>query len=373
MKRENINYNFRTQPVEKLKEYLESGRALATDINSKGLSPLFFASLRDQDARQVCEMLMQYGADPHVVDLNGRNVFFGCRHDLIYYFAGLGVNVNQIDYKGQNSLFYCDSPAKFQNLINCGADYTLLNNKKENLLEHHKNKKIIKTILSLKKDINEKDDKGKTPLFYIRNIKKLLELSLDYSVLDDEGNSPLFGANASKTQTLLDKGLDVNHLNKYNENAAFYCKGLNIFNLLLNKGLNVNQQNTEGETCIFKIYKGNIPFSHIINSGVDLSIKNNDGDTFFDTLYYECEELLLENRTSVPLYNLNLLEFNISYVNEKTMSIDNIKGLSELLEKRKFKELNDSFIKIIKTLKEKIIINEIMNDNEIKPAKKIRM
>lgn len=143
----------------------------------------------------------------------------------------------------------------------------------------------------------------------IEELQEAIQSNIDVNEIytDLEGESPIFYSSYEQTKLLIDAGANVNHLDKYSQNALFYLDNSfyhgepeqerNVqekkFNLLVDNNINVNQLNFFG--CNF-LSSNNINIESIKiyeKSGVDLKIIDNDGENLFFSLndFYKVKEI----------------------------------------------------------------------------------
>ena len=130
-------------------------------VDYTGVTPLH-AACYSSNLRMV-KLLLEYGADSSIKDSKGRN----CYH----YLPGFGLLVAHISSR--------------------------------NFIEHHILDQTKEIIRLLKCDINEKDNYGKTPLFYLLDegipsslymTRSFLDAGADMQIMDNDGNTVLMKA-----------------------------------------------------------------------------------------------------------------------------------------------------------------------------------
>lgn len=99
-------------------------------------------------------------------------------------------------------------------------------------------------------NVNKRDDKGNTPLFYttdIDEIKKLIALGANVNHENYKHRTPLFNANFDKAKILIESGANVNHLDEGCASPLFFSD-LKTSKLLIENGALVDQSDMEGDT-----------------------------------------------------------------------------------------------------------------------------
>lgn len=376
MKQENINYNFRTVDKERIEEYFNTGRVSVNDLNKDGQSPLFYAVQRPHDGEDIVKLLLDKGADIYLKDKKGRNVLFYCGHKLVDLLVSLGVDINNIDNYGENALFHCPSTKKAQKLIHHGINLNIYNSEGQHVIHYQKSNNILQYIMSRLDSLDIRDKNNKSILFHFRNIKKLQNLPVNFHEIDENGNTALFKANASKVKILLNKGLDINHINNKGENALFYVKGQKNFNVLIENGININQQDINGNTCIYE-HSGLLPSKVFVQNGLDLSLKNKKGLTYFDQLLIELGVFLINyftvsatpvQQNALLCLHLHKIQQMFDFINTKNADLSLIKNTYSILDTYKtdvslFIEFKD-ILKII--IEQHELDNILCNNNTLK-------
>jgi ankyrin repeat protein len=178
---------------------------------------------------------------------------------------------------------------------------------------------VVEWLLSRNADVNAKDSKGWTTLFYASKYingdtaKFLLEKGANPTHTDNEGNTCLHIAckygNSDCVKLLLDLNLPVNCKNHKQETplhiaaASYYNKG--IVALLLEKGADPNIKNADGNTSFHCATQKGI-FANVrlfIEMGADVNAEDKNGKT---CLHYaakrgnlQCVELLVDSRAEI--------------------------------------------------------------------------
>ena len=119
----------------------------------------------------------------------------------------------------------------------------------------------IENLIALGADVNERDDRGQTPLHYASGygilnkvVKALLKAGAKVNATDKNGNTPLhitslYGSdNLDVVDFLIENGADVNGNTPLHWAVAF--QRIDKVKLLLESGADVNIQNNNGETVL---------------------------------------------------------------------------------------------------------------------------
>lgn len=145
----------------------------------------------------------------------------------------------------------------------------------ERVLENN-SLKSLKTLLNRGVDIEQRDEYGKTPIFYVRSLEAL--------------------------QMLIDDGAEIDVYDKNNESLlTFFIKNKpeSYSELIINKGVKIDDWNTlfwasvEGTPQII---------SHMAKNGADFSTKNKNGNY---PIYYSYNENNILELLKVGNYNLS--------------------------------------------------------------------
>ena len=227
----------------------------------------------------IIELLLQKGLDPNTVLIDGKSSLFECNDNVIIkLLIKHGADVNAQKNDGSTPLFYARDIQKARLLIENGANVNAKFGQNSFVSEslrgitplfYHIMEKsspeIIFLLIEKGADINAKNNKGETALFYAQNpeiIKTLIEKGLDINAQNNEGNTPL--------HTVIQK---AGGLNQY------------VVKFLLESGANPNIQNNRGETPLHLAARDFLWIETVdlfIKKGADKSIKDNNGKTAAD-------------------------------------------------------------------------------------------
>ena len=233
------------------------------------------------------------------VDFSGKNILFLCTSLRDFKkFIDLGVDINQRDNNGQNIAFKEQHIPYIQKLIN---DDVL---KVKDIYDASGNTPFFKasdsyfeTFLEKGVNINHLNKKGESALFpsNSRKTDKLIKLGIDTSITSKKGMHPLFGANLNKTLTLLKYNTDINVINKETgNNALFYINELETLSYLVDYGIDLNLINFQGENALFNATSFEIFRQLIEEYKLDFNLINNKGETVLFRKHEEKARLLLD-------------------------------------------------------------------------------
>lgn len=155
-----------------------------------------------------------------------RNIlFFVLTSDIDFILNNSELDINMVDCFNENILFYCNvEQAKI--FLEKGINVNQINNSGENALFSSITSDVekIKILISAGIDINHKDDKNRSFLFYAdeEKTKILLENNADVNIIDIFGNTAIFHAEFDKIKLLVEKGVNVNQINEDGVSALFF-------------------------------------------------------------------------------------------------------------------------------------------------------
>lgn len=244
--------------------------------------------------------------------------------EMIKELIRLGVNVEAVDNREENALFYA-TRSENRELINLLLESSNFNLNHENfngdtvllilVIGGIKNSDLIKLYLQKGADPVKENSYGKSIIEILIDIilhsQNRKELDFEYEILlneDAEYPTVLEGL-------LRNCPIDINKLNSKGEPLFFESIlhfNFKLFKILRIKNINLNQIDKDGNNIIFKLmeynYKNLIKdkklylntIKSLVNSGVDINAKNNEGLTALHVAVTEkCEytiRLLLELR-----------------------------------------------------------------------------
>lgn len=303
------------------------------------MKKLKIVNIRDRSFAKLVRNYIAMGVDLNLIDNKKRNALqyiapkYG-NHKHIYakILIEMGINVNNIDISGHNALYYWLRSPDIVLLLLDNSDiyhdnmgFTLY---KYYVTENTRNLEIIYKLLD-KFDIKRVDKDDRTLLFYSMLydledlVKKLLEKGIDvnhvdkygyialtvesdldcvelvlrhptfnkFDYVDPNGNNLILIYNNDTTtdytiiEFLIEKGVNVNHINNRKQNALWYNYTINCIKILIHNGININQVDINGQTCLFTVFENrNIEKSiyiarYLIYKGIDINKRDNNGRT----------------------------------------------------------------------------------------------
>lgn len=217
---------------------------LGADINAKderGESAFTYA-LKSNSNPEVLKILLKY-----IVDINSRALMIAAENnkspDIIRTLIELGLNVNEKGQEGHTAL-----------MIAAG---------------YNKNPEIMRILIKYGANVNEIDNDGMTALMYaayndfidnFEGVKILLALNVDVNICDNNGNTALMYATKGSPK-------------------------LNIVKILIEFGADVNSQNNDGITALIWQAQHNAHpeiIKALIEAGADIELKDSKGKTALD-------------------------------------------------------------------------------------------
>lgn len=186
---------------------------------------------------------------------------------------------------------------------------------------------------------------------------------ININELDENGENALFSADATKCEWLIRNGIDINHLSPYNGCSALYTEfemeSDERTKVLIEGGININALNKNNENALFYVHKSSTKFL-LIENGINIMQINSYGN---DALYYsdkKVAEVLIKKGIDIARYPESL---------DDILDMISSPSVANLVKEEKDKLL------LIQNIKEEknIIMNETFKDNteEIKKIKRI--
>ena len=214
-------------------------------------------------------------------------------------FISLYSSIN-LDNKAKSSLIFKSIEIKAIRVINklaeLNTDFDILNEKNKSplmLAILNKNNDLITLFLDKSKNLEIKDENGKTALFYATDIldmkltKRLIEKGAKVNQVDNLKNNILMYSvqkdnNLDLTKYLVTTGINLNQKNTLGKNALLISgenKAIKTLNFLISCGMDVNATNNDGETLLFLATRwNNENFArYLLEKEINVSILSNKG------------------------------------------------------------------------------------------------
>ncbi|MBN8828096.1 MAG: ankyrin repeat domain-containing protein [Sphingobacteriia bacterium] len=246
-------------------------------------------------------------------------------------------------------------------LIANGADLNLYGSSQEPPIHNairYAGKELSQLLIQSGADIDQKNKYNETALTiaikweFFDIAKDLIERNADVHVIDYEKNNLLISAAESKKDNidilniLLDKGLNIDHFNKYGYTAlynAISTENSKATQLLLSRGADIKLKDSTGKTYLhFACEKGNYSgVKFFIEQGLDVNAKDINGFTplhyalnynnyslDFSSQRFDIVKLLIQNNA-----NVNDVTNDGDYPLELAVSTGNLELVKFLREK----------------------------------------
>lgn len=149
-----------------------------------------------------------------------------------------------------------------------------------------------------KQKINERDEKGNTPLFYtkdINEIKELIELGANVNQINIRRRTPLFKAGFEKSKLLIEYGANLSHFDEGGVSALFFSDA-ETTKFLIEKGAVVDQYDMEGDTplSIAASYQDVEKCKILIEAGANIHNTNLSTFTALEMMPKELQKFALD-------------------------------------------------------------------------------
>ncbi len=293
-----------TGDIEKVKMYLSNHPNLLEETNEQGFSPLLFAANADQT--EIAKYLVKKGANIHFKNAQGyQAIHLAAKNgniDLVKLLIEKGVSVNEKVADGTMPINFAAWSGDFETAVYLeknGADYMAIVSNNASLLmwsalggntaiyDRYEEKgvsrdvrdndgdgplhwaasgestQMVKHLVNKKKyDINEKNNKGATPLQIglewgkLNTSKAFFELGISPDTKNSTGGNCLHSAartgNAELIEYLIEKECDINAHNSNGAtpiNDAASSGNLRAVELMVRNGAKVNPKDCLAEGC----------------------------------------------------------------------------------------------------------------------------
>ena len=279
-------------------DFLINNGADIFERDSEGNDALLLAMNKPNE--EIIKLLIKKGADIHTKNRIGANILMNAvknsannemlsllfalkgenddkeelnidnNIDIIKYLISLGIDVNEKDAVGHPAItyaaFYNPDPRNLDLLIQNGADINYSTDKKENLL-----------IIAARNNRNEKV------------IEYLLDKGFDKNYVTSEGETPILAASQNSNlvvlKKLIEKGANLEAIDNNKRNALFIAALCNpnpeVVSFIIDKGIPVNYRDPIGNTAVLyaaQNYNENV-IKTLVKKGADLQAVNENGFT----------------------------------------------------------------------------------------------
>ena len=229
--------------------------------------------------------------------------------DKLKKYIANGVNINDVDEKGRNYLFFFASKKSFNAmrvLISLGIDMYKEDKLGKTVLSDACEKydfMMIKFLLDNGFDGNRKNSAGRTILqncVLLGNDKVfqiLLNYNLDFDIKDSDGRNVVFDAiengNLETLKKVIDNVKDINAVDKNGRTALFEAvlkDDLRLALALINTGINLNILDKNGQNVLYNTIlqgmKNEILLKHLAKRGINLNVVDSRDKTILDEIFY---------------------------------------------------------------------------------------
>ncbi len=220
--------------------------------------------------------------------------------ELTKYFLENGVDVNAKNKKGQTALFFADNIETVKLLLEYGADLSILDKDSKGAIDYIKNPKVLNYIISNGSTVAKKDTRGNSP--FINYVQKNRPI-FGYRISNEEENKRYYNT----IKVFLENGANINEqISDSNETVLFFIKDKKLLNLLIENGINTEIRDRHGRTAIFNFMK--FPYvemgKELINQNVNIQVKENLGNTLLHYVEdYDIAKILIERGLDVNAQN----------------------------------------------------------------------
>ncbi len=268
-------------------------------------------------------------------------LFFQSDANMAKMYIEAGFDVNARNYNGNTPLTTCSNAEVAKIYLENGADYDAQNDEGKSAV-FYANSAVMEEILKYKPNLELRDNDGKTPIYYCKNVKKaklFVENSADLNARDNNNLTIfMYPMNNRVMKEFLKGKPDLTITSSSGNNALFYQENPENIALLVAAGINVNTQNCYKNTAIMEHTNATV-IKEILKGKPDLSLKNNRGENaLMVNITYDKVKLLLDagmnpNETDDMGKNavMHLLADTRTSVQEKSKLIDMMfdKGLDK--------------------------------------------
>ncbi|KAI0445831.1 ankyrin repeat-containing domain protein [Xylaria telfairii] len=235
------------------------------------------------------QLLLDQGLSPNTTKPDGMNMLSYAAEvgddRIARLLLDRGVEVNIKDERGKTPLFFAASP------------------------------EIAKLLLSNGAEVNARDKYSVTPLFsadlyeFPETMKVLLDRGAEVNARDENGETPLFSTvecrSPEATKLLVDRGADINARDENCETPLFFaarCGYLENIKVLLDRGADINAKDKNGKTPLFSAakYRSLEAIKALLDRGADIHARDKHGRTVLFTAIETTKYLMKGHISNVP-------------------------------------------------------------------------
>lgn len=361
------------------------------NVNDK---KFFLQSTSDLEKLQL---LVDKGVHINKVDKLGNSALFGANTKKTVFLIKNGILINAVNKHKENALWFA-ALNTVKELVKAGINVNQRNRKGETVLWELFDISVD-SVLNAKIDVNALDNSKRNVLFSemtdVNDLKKIIYAGININQLDEKGNNALMRShnhmdskgsfiyksdhedflNDSWSYLFIENGININQVNKNNENALFF-QDYNTIEYLLEAGVSPYQKNNEDLYPLFshlktachkdqnfKIHdRQSQNIFEIIKlyekNGFDLFTENSKGFNILDVIIDSCNA-----DGSLDAYK-NFQPEMLVYLVEK--------GLLNTTRERNIKPGNDCY-NLCLSIYEKILLNTVISHSENSPKMKKRL
>lgn len=297
-------------------EYLiEQGADVNSEDNGSHTTPLHYSS-----SPEVVDVLLRHGADINHKNKDGETPLISAltssRFDVAEHLVERGADINVIEKKtGKTPLCFFVSVEFNEKLLKMGANPNVVVEEKYGKYSPLHYAAIYgytdhaQLLIDYGADVNSLAT-GKAPLCSAQSpemVNFLLDNGADIEIKDDKQETPLFYAvfgDVDVVQALVKRGANIHALDKSGNTILHYQSDPKVTTYLLMHGLDPNARNNRNETPLHNaVIDSNLDEENLRDSaleiirvlleyGANVSIKNDFGETPIDVANSEDIELI---------------------------------------------------------------------------------
>lgn len=178
--KEDLSRFLETATISKSSTILKS--LFFVDVNQKNSlerNALFFT-----DLKMTKYLLSKNKIDVNCKDFLGNNALFFCKEDKFNILVNARANIHEVNLKGENLLFFCNSIEKIKYLLENGINKEQRDNAGKTPLFTAKDKDILTLMIQYGCDINAKDYLERNALAYASPLmlKSFIDFGIDLSI-----------------------------------------------------------------------------------------------------------------------------------------------------------------------------------------------